>query len=198
MHYILKLNTIKHRKKSRPEVKKNMKLYFGDNKTEEDYIYLITADQFKKNCKPLIKNNITWNVGTVIYPFRWRPQTGVFEQTANIGLVFGFSQKFRGSKDWSYGFYGGGSGTSNIIDSATTNGNEKNNTTITTLTPTFDFVLSWRTVQLTLGSGCDILVGEHSPTITSWIYKNRGWIGLGLGIGIFNNSPASTGDPSQK
>jgi len=224
-HYILRLwvyidKKIKNRD---PQVLKNIHHYYGNentnqpndpksldmeselntmkidsgNMTREKYIFLISIDQFNKNCGPFIKNTIRWGFGTMTYPFRWRTQTGVIEQSANIGLIFGYSHKFKGSSDWSYGFYGGASETSNTLDSATTKGMERKTTTVATLTPSLNFILSWKTLQITIGRGWDFLVGEQSNIARNWIYKNKGWIGFGIGVSIFNTSAPSNANGTQ-
>lgn len=159
--------------------------------------YLLKKTDLTDNCKEIKGRYAGCSFGTMIFPFTWR-SGGVFQESFNIGIIFGPSWSIGSGSDWHFGGYIGASATSNTLDSATSRGGiEKKSITLTTFSPSLSAILSYKTFQITVGFGMDFLVGDRSTATQSWIYRQKPfWLGLGMGVNIFNTN-SSTPSSSQ-
>jgi|GEM_PF-4868007 hypothetical protein len=163
-----------------------------------DFVYLISADDLLNNCKPFIEAKFAFDYGSMTYPIIYRPSSGNFLTTnSNLGGIFGASRKIGKAKQWNFGAYLGIGVTSQNIDSTSTDGKIKKASTAASITESFNIVFAYSRFQIVVGVGLDQLCGETSLQNNSWIYKDKPWVGIGVGFSIFTNSTAATSDTKQ-
>lgn len=151
--------------------------------------FLISKDDSLKYSK-FVKQK-KWNItfGTITTPFKFRFSPSVFTNNLSLGASANISYQLLDE------FYVGGvfglSLSSVTLDSASTNGFVTVNTERPAFTPSLHLLLGYKQINLLVGVGWDI-INKNSDIEKSWIYDGKPWLGLGLGISLFNQNSEKT------
>jgi hypothetical protein len=100
----------------------------------------------------------------------------------NVGATIGISLRKKTWESTSVNFTIGAGISSIKVDSTTSLGLLKTATDVTALSPTFNITLVHNDFNFSLSTGIDIVGGELA---TKWVYRNKPWIGIGLGYNLF-------------
>lgn len=169
----------------------------GTNIKYNGHFYLLSMDMFDNDCSvytPVPK--ASFNFGTLITPFKLRFNPFVSTANINIGGAGYYQHRIKNSKNVTYGFVLGLSVSSLTLDSSSTNGYVKTSTDRPAITPSFHGIISYKNISLTAGFGFDYL-NQTSAIEKSWVYKGKAWLGLGLGISLFNNNSDNSSKTTQ-
>jgi len=173
--------------KATPLPSDNLKFFLLDKKT-----FTASCSEYNFHQK--------WDItfGTLTTPFKFRHSPFLFTTNLNLGTSVAFQKKFY--TNWSWGIVAGLSLSSITLDSFSTKGFVKTNTERPAVTPSISGMISYKNVNLTLGFGWDF-INKTSTIEESWIYHGKRWIGIGIGVSLFNpssGSQATTPAPGQK
>jgi len=159
-----------------------------------------------------------WDItfGILTTPFKIRFRKFAFSNNAGIGTAVYFQKKF--NKNWSWGVVPGISLTSVTLDAASTNVHpdgtvsaplSKSSATmpLTTsstrpaFTPSLSYVISYKTINFTIGAGCDFIskpteIATGSNPEAGWIYNGKPWLGIGFGVSLFGNNSSGSATPA--
>jgi len=107
-----------------------------------------------------------------------------FLATSNtsLGLSLAITKRFGGRNQIPITILLGTSITSIEIDSSTSQGQILTKTNASAFSPLAGLMLSSNDIEIGLFVGWDLFSGELNQ---SWLYQNKPWLGLGLGINIF-------------
>jgi len=153
---------------------------------------------FVSSCEERLQKT-SFTLGAVIIPIKMRFGSSAivngqhlrnfdFQGNVNLGLLVGF--KLQPTHRYSFSFLTGISLTSVPVDSATTQGFITQSTNNAALTwNILGIVYQIDNFQIGVITGIDYLSGEIAH---HWVYRNRPWLGIGLGFSIF--SPKKTSD----
>ncbi len=117
------------------------------------------------------------NGGTGVEPRYFR-----FDGNVSLGLSAGFKYSFGADMQYAINGLGGFTIASVNVDSLTTKGRVKVNTSAASFSPHVGLVFDFQQFQIGLYSGIDFLYGEPNKY---WVYRNQPWLGIGLGYNIF-------------
>ena len=185
------------------------KSYAPDGVKNADYhFYFImsqdSVDQLSGVETPLQKWDATFGILTT--PFKIRYRKFAFTNNAGLGTAVFIQKKV--SANWSYGWVPGISLTSVTLDAASTNIHTNSSPTSPTMplgtsttrpafTPSLSFMLAYKTINFTLGLGCDMIakptaVATSADPEAGWIYNGKPWIGIGFGVSLFGNNSGNS------
>ncbi len=152
--------------------------------------FLLKKVDMKNSCSEYtpVANN-TLDFGTFTTPFKFRPTKSLFTNNLSLGTSIIYQNKFL--TDWSYGGVGGISLTSVSLDSLSTNYKVKTSTDRPALTFSLGGIVSYKTINFTLGLGWDY-INKTSIVEQSWIFQGKPWIGFGIGNSLFNAASSTT------
>jgi len=175
--------------------------------------FVIGKDTLAKYCVEY-KETKKWeiNFGALVTPFKLRFNRFSFSNNLSVGGAVYYQKKF--DADWSWGGVLALSLSSVTLDPASTNIHQnaagtnpplKTSTTRPAFSPSVHYVLSYKTINLTAGVGFDYIskptnIATATNPEAGWIYNGKPWLGIGLGVSLFNNNttkPAQS-DPAQK
>lgn len=155
--------------------------------------FLLTATTFTTSCSEYIfQQKWDFTFGTLTTPFKFRHNPFLFTTNLNLGALVAYQRKF--ATNWSWGIVGGLSLSSVTLDSFSTKGFVMTNTERPAVTPTISGMIGYKNINITLGLGWDF-INKTSTMEESWIYAGKRWIGVGIGISLFNASSSSPMTP---
>ncbi len=134
---------------------------------------------------------ISLDYGTLIEPFKFRSNPSIFTTNLSLGAIIGFQKSFPRGSNYNYGLYAGLSLSSITLDSFSTKGTVLVNSDRPALTPSINFLIGYKSINVTVGIGWDI-INQTSPIEKSWVYQGKPWIGLGIGLKLFTPNSANT------
>ena len=164
-------------------------------KTEK--FFLLEKRVFDRSCSEYTIQQ-KWDItfGTLTTPFKFRYDPFLFTSNLNLGTSISFQRRFY--TNWSWGIVGGLSLSSVTLDSFSTKGYVKTSTERPAVTPSLSLMIGYKNVNVTLGVGWDF-INKTSTVEQSWLYHGKRWIGLGIGVNLFNStSSAPQTKPEQK
>lgn len=157
----------------------------------ERVFFLLTKAIFDASCSEhqLVP---AWdiNFGSMTTPFKFRSHPFLFTTNLNLGTSVAFQKKFE--KSWSWGIIGGLSLSSVSLDSFSTKGIVKNVTERPAVTPSFHGMIGYKNINITIGLGWDF-INRTSSIEEIWIYHGKRWIGIGIGVSLFNANSNAQG-----
>ena len=165
--------------------------------TQEVAFFLLPKAVFDASCSEY-KYEQRWdiNFGALTTPFKFRSSPFLFTTNLNLGTAVSWQRKF--FKNWTIGLVGGLSLSSVALDSFSTKGTVSSVTERPAVTPSFHGMIGYKNINLTLGIGWDF-INRPTGIEESWIYHGKSWIGIGLGVSLFNaNNNASTTKPQDQ
>lgn len=189
-------------KRSNYNFKNNPELSFKKHSFESIRYFRITKEEFNNSCTQYVPKievsqfwkRIDFTFGTLTIPFKIRsldkPNKLVF--TPNLSIGGAIYSQYKVSEDFSFGFVGGISVSSITLDSASTEGVVKVNhsgNSRPSLTFTGQFLAAYKTINLTVGLGWDY-INIATNIERSWIYQGKPWLGIGIGVSLFNEGTA--------
>lgn len=148
--------------------------------------FLLEKNIFDKSCSEYTIQQ-RWNItfGTLTTPFKFRHDPFLFTTNLNLGTSVSFQKKF--FTNWSWGIVAGLSLSSVVLDSFSTKGIVMTSTDRPAVTPSLHGMIGYKNINITLGIGWDI-INKTSTLENSWIYNGKRWIGVGIGVSLFNSS----------
>ncbi len=172
-----------------------------DSVNDNRRYFLLGRDILIKYCVEY-KDIKKWdlNYGTLVTPFKLRFNRFSFSNDLSVGGAVYYQRKF--DTDWSLGGVFALSLSSVTLDAASTNIHQNSTNTnppLTTSTtrpafsPSIHYVMSYKNINFTVGVGFDYLskptdVASATNPEAGWIYNGKPWLGIGLGVSLFNNN----------
>ncbi len=127
-------------------------------------------------------------VGTSIYPFKYRPQSGKFEKSFTLSALGGTNIRLGSADSKSSLAILLGVGASSVTvrpDDVDTAAKITESKDLGALTFSLNVIYSWDFLQIGVSTGFDHLFdNEH----TNWTYQDRGWLSFGIGLNLFKAS----------
>lgn len=160
------------------------------NTDDNIQFFLLTKADFDAYCALFVKT-ARWSLtfGSSTTPFKFRSHPSLF--TTNLNLGANVSLQYKIGKDFSVGAIAGISLSSVTLDSFSTKGVVMTSTDRPAVTPTADLIFGYKNINLIVGFGWDI-VNRTTALENSWIYNGSRWVGLGIGISLFNPSTTTS------
>ncbi|PZU87013.1 MAG: hypothetical protein DI529_07655 [Chryseobacterium sp.] len=155
--------------------------------------FLISKDDRIKYSRFIKQKKWDITFGTITTPFKFRFSPSVFTNNLSLGGSANYTYKFL--NDFHVGGVIGLSLSSVTLDAASTNGFVTDNTERPAFTPSLHLLLGYKQINLLAGVGWDI-INKNSEIEKSWIYNGKPWLGLGLGISLFNQNSEKTSTQS--
>lgn len=162
--------------------------------------YLVSTQLILSQSKEFDNKNNTWNIGLLALPVKLRPfatEPGQFDFTDGFSVGTTFSWTIH--HNWRTGFthnlllYAGLS--SYTADSSKIR-EKREDYKIAAFSPAIGWMWEKNGVQLSLLTGFDFPAGSIQQ---KWVYRNKPWIGIGLGLSLFKISNSeSTGKGENK
>lgn len=148
--------------------------------------YLIKTSLLNKASKEFENLRNKNEIGILTIPVKIRPfatQKGQFEFASglNIGVCVTKVLIHKWTKNKTVRVVGNISISNFTLDSAKL-GQKQENYNTSAFSPSFGFIWEKNNAQICLLTGIDFLPGNLNRT---WVYHNRPWIGIGLGVGLF-------------
>lgn len=126
-------------------------------------------------------------IGTMALPFKYRPQTGVFEPTFALTVVGGVNYKLSATNNRHSISFLFGVGPSSVklnqynTDSTSGITEEEYRAAVTM---SLNMVYQWEQLQVGLSAGIDNKLNGNRE---HWIYQGKPWISVGIGVSVFSN-----------
>jgi hypothetical protein len=176
----------KTQKQQKSNENKNTQLISEDT---NDKYFIISLDDFNKKTSEYngYNQNFTWGFSTIPIKLRFKNSNAPFQYETgfSLGVNAGYEFQFPSVSKQSLGvLLGVGISAVNITPETVNNYIDKNITT-GAFTPSLGLVYSYESFQVGLFSGLDIIPGELGQ---NWDYKNKPWLGVGLGFTIFQKN----------
>jgi hypothetical protein len=161
-----------------------------------DIFFLLSKAVFDASCSEFKKEQ-KWDIvfGSLTTPFKFRRDPFLFTTNLNLGTSVSYQRRI--SSNWSFGFIGGLSLSSISIDSFSTKGFITNVTERPAVTPSIHGMFGYKNINLTIGMGWDFI---NRPTAVEqrWLYHGKRWVGIGIGVNLFNAGNNEQGTKAQK
>lgn len=154
--------------------------------------FIIDLDDFNKKTSEYYGTNHSFTWGFSMLPIKLRfggkNRNFEYEKGFSLGINAGYDYQFKSRIKQSIDvLFGIGISTvaispesvSNYIDKSTTTG---------AFSPSLGIVYSYESFQIGVFSGYDIIPGELGK---KWVFRNKPWLGLGLGFIIFQKNKAT-------
>lgn len=175
--------------------KYNYKVAAADSNTIEIF-FLLDKSVFDASCSEYeFEQKWDINFGALTTPFKFRLSPFQFTPNLNLGTSVSYQRKF--SKNWAWSIVGGISLASVSLDSFSTKGIIINATERPAVTPSVHGMLCYKTINLTLGIGWDF-INRPSEIEKNWIYHRKTWIGIGIGVSLFNSNNTAQSTKAEK
>ncbi len=154
---------------------KSQHRYFLISKTDID----IYSRQRFRQYSPLM--------GTISFPFKYRPQTGKFEKTFSLSLTGGIRIDPKRRNENTFSFLFGAGPSSVTVDKYNTDAgsNITDPSERTAVTLSLSFMWQWERLQLGLSGGMDNLLDNE---VLKWKYQGKPWFSVGVGVALFSNN----------
>lgn len=150
--------------------------------------FLIHKDNLEHIANKVYRH-FTPAIGSMTFPFKYRPQTGVFENTFALNMTGGVRWNFSETNDNHSlsALFGVGPSTIvfNKFNTDTTISNITDPEQRAALTMSLNVVYQWELLQAGLSMGID---HKFDGNREKWIYQGKPWFALGIGLDIFSNS----------
>jgi hypothetical protein len=161
---------------------------------KEPKFFVLEKSVFDKSCSEYIQR---WNInfGALTTPFKFRRDPFLFTTNLNLGTSVSFQKIF--SINFTWGIVAGLSLSSVTLDSFSTKGIVLVSTERPAVTPSISGMIGYKNINLTVGFGWD-LINKTSALEKSWAYDGKKWIGIGLGVSLFNSTGSQTNTTSAK
>lgn len=193
-HLVIKFLTWNKKNPEKRE-KYNFTLNTATNQSETKF-FLIEKNTFDHSSSEYnVQQKWDINFGTLTTPFKFRHDPFFFTTNLNLGTSVSYQRKFY--KNWSWGIIAGLSLSQVVLDSFSTNAKVKTNTERPAVTPSLNGMLGYKNINVTLGIGWDF-INKTSEIEKSWIYHGNRWIGIGIGVSLFNSNNNSQGTTPEK
>jgi hypothetical protein len=168
-------------------------------KAKDEKFFLLDKTILDNSCSEYTFQQ-RWDItfGTLTTPFKFRHDPFLFTTNLNLGTSVSFQKKFY--TNWSWGVVAGLSLSSVALDSFSTKGFVMTPTERPAVTPSLSGMIGYKNVNLTIGIGWDF-INKTSTLEESWGYHGKRWIGIGLGVSLFNSNggtPSTTTPEGQK
>jgi hypothetical protein len=121
--------------------------------------------------------------GAFTFPFKYRPQSGLFEPSLSLSGAVGVHLALDNDTTASISFLGS-FGTSSITLN-NKNSTDTGTTTRAAATIAFTILGQWDNVQLAISVGLD---NNLDNSTDKWIYQSKPWFSLGIGVNIFSKN----------
>ena len=164
--------------------------------SEEIYFFIPFTDFDKVAEKAFSRHSFTVGIPTI--PAKIRFGNGGdgddgryfrFEGNISLGLSGGYKYSFGEDNKNAINILAGFTVASVQVDSQTTKGRVNSNTSAASFSPHIGFVFEADKFQFGLYTGVDFLNGEPNKY---WVYRNKPWLGIGLGYSIFSVGTTNT------
>ena len=119
-------------------------------------------------------------VGAFTFPFKYRPQTGLFEPSLSLSGAVGVSVPI--NKDGSASLSFMGSFGPSSISLSSKNSTDTGTTSRSAAPSAFTVLGQWNKVQIALSVGIDDNLDNSTD---KWIYQSKPWVSFGIGYSIF-------------
>jgi len=148
--------------------------------------YLIKTDELEKSSKEFENKTNKWSLGLLILPVKiraWADTSGQFEYSDgfSLGTAFSWTFKYQWANDKSYNLVAYTGISSINVDSLKTKGATKTEK-IAAFSPAVGIMIEKSGIQVGAFIGIDFPIGDIQR---DWVYRNKPWIGIGLGFSIF-------------
>lgn len=168
-----------------------------------DRFFILSAADFQLFCARRIpKTEITFGIVTLPIKMRFGSKEIVnnkpkryFDFGGDVSLGISGGLKFNKSKNVSKTIITGIAISSVPVDSFTTHGVIQDATNVSAITWHLGFIYQYRTYQFGIFTGFDFVAGE---TGRQWVYKGMPWLGIGLGLSIFNANASANSEQNNK
>lgn len=173
-------------KKQQAKVEKYNYTIDKSTNTKTEKFFLLEKSVFDKSCSQYTPQQ-RWDItfGTLTTPFKFRHNPFLFTTNLNLGTSVSFQKKF--FTNWSWGVVAGLSLSSVALDSFSTKGAVMASTERPAVTPSIHAMIGYKNINLMVGFGWDI-INKTSTLEKSWIYSGKRWIGIGVGVSLFNSN----------
>ena len=162
---------------------------FKSPQDKTPFFFSLDSTTFANSCSEYTYVG-NWDItfGTFTTPFKFRHNPLLFTNNLNLGTSICFQVKK--GPNWSLGFVGGLSLSSITLDNFSTKGAVPSSTERPAVTPSLNLMIGYKNINLMFGLGWDY-INKTSPLEESWIYNGKHWVGVGVGISLFNSNPAT-------
>lgn len=178
----------------------NNELYSYISEETNNRYFIMNLDDFNKKTSEFNGKNHSFIWGFSTLPIKLRFKNGnapfQYETGFSLGVNAGYEFQFQSRNKQSIGLLlGVGLSAVNITPETVNNYINKSITT-GAFTPSLGLVYTYESFQIGMFTGLDIIPGELGQ---NWDYKNKPWLGVGIGFTIFQkNKTDITTDQSQE
>jgi hypothetical protein len=125
--------------------------------------------------------------GAISFPFKYRPQSGVFEPTFSLSAAGGvrYDRKQENNFTW-LGLIGIGASSVQVDPS---NSQATASSQLAAVTLSLSIMAQWKTVQFGISSGIDNILSGNSE---KWVSQGKPWLSIGVGLTIFSNNTSGS------
>lgn len=162
------------------------------SETNGNYFLLDLEDYNKKTAEYYgTKHSVIWGFSTLPIKMRFRQENVPFtyETGFSLGINAGYECQLKSRTNQSIGILLGIGVSTLPVTPETVNNYIDKSTTVGAFTPSLGLVYSYETFQFGLFSGYDIIPGNLGE---NWVYRNRPWLGIGLGFTIFQKNKTTS------
>jgi len=121
-------------------------------------------------------------VGAFTFPFKYRPQTGIFEPSLSLSGAIGVCIPLNSDATSSINFMGSFGPSS--ITLTKNNSADTGTGTRSSATSAFTILGQWNKIQLAISVGID---DNLDNTIDKWTYQSKPWFSFGFGYSVFSS-----------
>jgi len=157
--------------------------------TSKNKYFVMQLKDFDTKIEPINGRSSSFTWGVTIIPIKLRFGNGEkrlfqYSESFSLGINAGYEYAFTSRRKESVSFLLGVAVSSVPVDPKDNIILEKS-TTVGAFTPSIGIVYSYEQFQVGIFSGIDYLSGELGK---NWMYRNKPWLGLGLGFSIFQKN----------
>jgi len=129
--------------------------------------------------------SFVWGITTLPVKLRFGNSDGrefQFSSNFNIGTNAGIQWTFKGRKSQNLNLLFGVGISSVQVDSASTEGKQRESITAAAFTPSLGVVYGYERMQVGIYTGMDFTGGALSK---KWVYQSKPWLAVGIGFALF-------------
>jgi hypothetical protein len=171
----------------------NNELYNYISKETNDRYFIMNLHDFNKKTSEFNGTNhsFIWGFSTLPIKLRFKNDNAPFQYETgfSLGVNAGYEFQFQSKNKQSIGFLLGVGISAVNITPETVNDYIDKSITTGAFTPSLALVYTYESFQIGVFTGLDIIPGELGQ---NWDYKNKPWLGLGLGFTIFQKNKTDT------
>lgn len=148
--------------------------------------YLVKTADLKNNSVEFENKKGLWNIGLLVLPVKLRPfatEKGQFDfaDGFSVGTTFSWTVHHNWKTNFSHSFLLFVGISSYTADSSKLR-EQRNDYKIAAFSPAIGWMWEKNNIQLSLLTGIDFPTGNLQQ---KWVYRNKPWVGVGVGIGLF-------------